>query len=146
MTKLQRITAKIEADKELQKGIAKLSWYDTERFIKDALKYISAIKNGRMINCIGNVSSSGMSRTIKFVSCEKYKYPGARFYYQNYFQLFKAFGYTEARSKDHYFSIGGCGMDMIFHTNYTNIHVLHRLGFISRKQCDHLAQQTPDTI
>jgi hypothetical protein len=60
--------------------------------------------------------------------------------------LFTILGFTKSRSNDFYFSIGGCGMDMIFHTNYTIIHRLHRLGFINKKQCDFLAQQTPTTI
>ena len=143
MTKIERITRNIENNSEIVKGIKNLNYYEVERFIEDATRYIKAIKEGRMINSIGHVSKSGMSRTIKFVSCERSK---SKNYYSNYFCMFKALGYTESRAKDHYFSIGGCGMDMIFHTNYTIIHRLSRLGFISKKECEKLAQETPQTI
>lgn len=145
MKKLERIKKNIEADKSLMKNIKNLSYYSVEMFIEDVERYIKAIKDGRMINSIGSVSRSGMSRTIKFVSMEKNKY-SKQFHVCNFYQLFKALGYTESRAKDHYFTIGGCGMDMIFHTNYTNIHKFERLGFINKKQCSSYAQMTPTTI
>ena len=98
-----------------------------------------------MICNIDSVSASGMSRTIKFLSCEKSKREN-RFMYLNYFVLFRVLGYTVAGKYGSYFRVSGCGMDMIFHTNYTIIHKLQRLGFISKKQCNHLAQQTPTVI
>lgn len=143
--KTQNILLAIESSKELSKAIQKNSHYSNEQFISDAKRYLLAIKKGTMINSIGSVSSSGMSRTIKFLAPEYNKY-SKRYQYCNFFAFFKALGFNEARSKDHYFSIGGCGMDMIFHTNYTIVHRLHRLGFINKKQCDILAQQTPSTI
>ena len=45
-----------------------------------------------------------------------------------------------------YFTIGGCGMDMIFHTNYTIIHRLYKLGFMTKKECEKLCQMTPSII
>lgn len=141
----KNLIQRIESDKELIKNISKVGYYSPEQFVNDAKRYIKAIKEGRMINVIGSVSSSGMSRTIKFAAPEMNKY-SKRMQYCNFFCLFKALGYNEARSKDGYFSIGGCGMDMIFNTNYTIIHRLHRLGFISKKVCSHLAQQTPTTL
>lgn len=146
MTKIERIKSKIENEKWLVKNIYKMTYFDIDDFIRTGMTYIKAIKEGRMINSIGSVSSSGMSRTIKFMSTEKSKTGGMEYFHRNYWAFFKALGYTEARSKDGYFSIGGCGMDMIFDTNYRNIHYLHRWGFISRKQCDRLAQMTPNTI
>ena len=143
--KTQTVLKAINNDKQILKSIEKLNHYSIEQFVSDAKRYIKAIKSGTMINSIGSVSSSGMSRTIKFVAPEYNKYI-KRYQYCNFYAFFKVLGYSEARSKDHYFSIGGCGMDMIFHTNYTNIHKLHRLGFINKKQCDFLAQQTPTTI
>jgi hypothetical protein len=143
--KTQKIIAAIESSKELSKAIKSSSYYSNEQFISDAKRYIQAINKGTMINSIGSVSNSGMSRTIKFLAPEYNKYT-KRYQYCNFFAFFKALGFNEARSKEHYFSIGGCGMDMIFHTNYTIIHRLHRLGFITKKPCDFLAQQTPQTI
>lgn len=145
MTKLERITKKIESSKDFSKSIEKVSYYSVEQFINDAMRYINAIKDERMINSIGSVSSSGMSRTIKFLSCEK-KNGSSGFMYLNYFAFFQSLGYSCAGKYNDYFRVNGCGMDMIFHTNYTNIHKLQRLGFITRKQCDKLAQLTPTTI
>jgi hypothetical protein len=141
--KTVKLLATIEANKEIQKRISdKLKYYDSSQFVNDASRYIQAIKENRMINVIKSVSGSGMSRVIKFTSCEK----GTNNYYQsNYNCLFIALGYTEAKNRDG-FTIGGCGMDMIFHTNYTIIHRLGRLGFLNKKQVETLAQRTPNTI
>jgi hypothetical protein len=85
-----------------------------------------------------------MSRNIKFTSNEL---SGNKIYYQRqYYFLFKVLGYTESRNKDSYFTIVGCGMDMIFNTNYNIIHSLYTLGFISKDLCATLAQKTPTTI
>tara|TARA_R110002051_G_scaffold9355_2_gene37124 strand:+ start:265 stop:696 length:432 start_codon:yes stop_codon:yes gene_type:complete len=143
MTKLEKITQNINNNKELLKSIDKNTYYSVENFINDANNYIKAIKQGRMINSIDSVSSSGMSRTIKFLSCEKSK---TNFYYRNYFGFFLALGYTPKNDRSNYFRISGCGMDMIFHTNYTIIHRLTRLGFLTKKECSILAQKTPSTI
>jgi hypothetical protein len=148
MKKIDKLIHNVENNKELTNKMKSFNYYDAERFVEDALRYIKAIKESRMICSIGSVSASGMSRTIKFVSIEKNKYKnsGALHYTSNYFQFFKALGYTESRSKEHYFQIGGCGMDMVFHTNYTIIHRLHRLGFITKDECSRLAQCTPNVI
>jgi len=129
--------------KWLLKNIEKQSYYDVDQFFGDAQRYVKAIKEGRVICSIGSVSRSGMSRTIKFLECAK---STNRYFYMNFFAFFKALGYTEARAKDHYFTISGCGMDMIFHTNYTNIHYLHNLSIINKTQCASLAQMTPTYI
>jgi hypothetical protein len=93
---------------------------------------------------IGSVSSSGMSRTIKFLAPEKNIKRG-EYQYLNFFAFFRILGYTPVKDS-HYFRINGCGMDMVFHTNYSIIHKLHRLGFITKKQCEQLAQATPQVI
>lgn len=146
MTKKERIIKNIMADKEVMKQIDQYSYYTTERFHADCVRYIKAIKEGRVICSIGSVSSSGMSRTIKFLECSRNVSFPNKYYYYNFFALFRALGFTQARSSRDYFSISGCGMDMIFHTNYTIIHKLHRLGFIDKKQCSSLAQDTPTVI
>jgi hypothetical protein len=139
-------TPTVLKDKELQKRIEKMDYYNVDSFKSDAKRYIKAIQDNRMVCLIKSVSSSGMSRTIKFCAPEKNKYNKGRFQYCNFYQFFKAMGYNESRSKDSCFTIGGCGMDMIFHTNYTIIHRLHRIGMLTKKQCDYLAQQTPTTL
>jgi hypothetical protein len=125
-------------DKEVLKAISKNEYYSQERFIEDAKAYIKAIKERRMLCVITNVSPSGMSRSLKFHSYEKS-------YYRQYWAFFKALGYREAKDRNA-FVINGCGMDMIFHTNYTIIHRLFRLGFITKVECDDLAQQTPTNL
>ena len=143
-TKKEKIEKAISENKEISKAINSNLYYRTEQFIADANDYISAIKQGRMICNIASVSASGMSRNIKFLSCEKT--PQRGFYYRNYWTFFKTMGYSEARNSRDLFTIGGCGMDMIFHTNYTIIHRLYRLGFMTKAQCKTLCQQTPTII
>ena len=144
-TKVEKITSAVRENKEISKYISSNNYYSVDNFISDAKRYIKAIKDKRMLCNIASVSSSGMSRNIKFLSCEhnaKYK----TYNYQNYWSFFKAMGYSEARNNRDCFSIGECGMDMIFHTNYTIIHRLFRLGFITKKECERLCQQTPTII
>ena len=133
--------SKIEANKELSKKLSTMSHYNAEQFLKDAERYIKAIKERRMICNIISVSNSGMSRNLKFLSCEKSKHD-KEYWYSNYFAFFKALGYTEAKEG---FRVNGCGM-VVFHTNYTNIHSLKNIGLISDKERRILAQMTPTVI
>ena len=130
--------------KEIEKMIKKQAFYTVDEFCRQAERYIKAIKTGRMIVNIESVSKSGMSRVMKFVSCEKNKNTG-NFQYYSYYSLFKALGYRQARNSNG-FSISGGNMDMVFNTNYEIIHDLYRLGFINKKQCDNFAQKTPTVI
>lgn len=123
----------------IQKNVSKLcKEYGTEQFIKQANSYIKAIKENRMFCIIKSVSSSGMSRKIAFYSTERNKNT-----HTNYILLFNKLGYKESRNNYGYFIVNGCGMDMIFHTHNSIIKDLNRLGFISKKQCEILVQQTP---
>jgi hypothetical protein len=145
MTKKEGFLKELNSDrfKWLLKNIEKQDYYSVDQFYNDCERYVKAIKDGRIICSIGSVSSSGMSRTIKFLECSKGR---NRYNFMNFFSFFKALGYSDARSRDHYFKIQGCGMDMIFHSNYTNIHYMERLRIIGKKQCTDLAQQTPTVI
>lgn len=131
--------ANIESSKEIQSKMKGLKYYENANFLSDAKQYVKAIKNGSMFCVIQSVSNSGMSRVINFYSSAKSK--DGRFYYRNYNCFFIALGYTETKEG---FRISGCGMDMIFHTNYSIIHSLFRLGIINKKQCSQLAQNTPN--
>jgi len=119
----------------------------SEIFINNAKRYIKAIKEGRMICSIGSVSKSGMSRTIKFLEMTKSKTFSneTRHYLSNFYQFFDTLDYNPVKDSD-YFRIGGCGMDMIFHTNYTIIHKLGRMGFIDKATTETLAQRTPAIV
>ena len=118
-------------------NIDRVKYYSSEEFYTDALIYIKALEKGRMICNIDTVSRSGMSRTLKFVSCEKNK--GGGCYYRNYWRFFKVMDYQEIKNSD-YFRIAGCGMDMVFNTNYDIIYLLQKIGFMSKKQCNKLCQ------
>jgi len=125
---------------QLIKDIAKIKYYSIEQFDADAKRYIKAIKERRMICIIHSVSTSGMTRNLSFFAQEKSHYNN-EFNTLNFNQLFRVLGYREAKREG--FIINGCGMDMVFHTNYTNIHDLFRLGYITKKVCSVLAQKTP---
>jgi hypothetical protein len=140
-----KLKAKIEENKELFKSINKVSYYTLDNFINDAQCYVKAIKEHRMICVIDSVSNSGMSRNIHFHSSEKNR-TKKDYYTRQYFAFFKAMGYTPTNSRSDAFRISGCGMDMIFHTNYTIIQRLTRLGMLNKKQCATLAQQTPTVL
>ena len=148
MKKIDRIIKNIESDKDLIKRINKDSYVynpnnSIDSFIENAERYIKAIKQKRILCSIDSVSRSGMSRTIKFMECAKIDGRN-EFIYLNFHSFFDMMGYNPDRNG--YSRITGCGMDMIFYTNYTIIHRLHKLGFITRKQCDILAQNTPQVI
>lgn len=130
----------IEANKEIQKNLKKLNYYDANQFIKDAKAYIKAIKERRMLCVIKSVSNTGMSRVIKFSAPQKSN--DGKFYYRQFNCLFITLGYTQAKNQDG-FRISGCGMDMIFHTNYCIIHDLFRLGLLTEEEKRTLAQETP---
>ena len=120
---------------ELNKAIGKISYYELVDFERDVNDYIKAIKERSMLCVIKSVSKSGMSRVLAFHS-----YQGGS--YRQYNNLFTVLGFKESTSRNG-FKIGGCGMDMIFHTNYTIIHKLCSLGYITKEECNVLAQQTP---
>jgi hypothetical protein len=117
---------------------------DIETFIDHAKRYIKAIKDNRVICSIGSVSKSGMSRTIKFVELAKNDTSGQH-QVLNFYQFFEALGYSPVKNSD-YFRIGGCGMDMIFYTNYQIMNDLRRIGLISKDECSTLSQKTPSVI
>ena len=112
----------------------------TDDLIMNAKRYIKAVKERRVICSIGSVSSSGMSITIKFLEM-----PRKGGYLLNFYNLFDVLGYTKIKDSD-YFRISGCGMDMVFNTNYNIIHELKHMGFISKKTASSLCQETPQVV
>jgi len=142
MKKIEIIIKNVNSDKELMGRINKESYSDVNYFVAHANRYIKAIKEGRVINSIGSVSKSGMSRTLKFLECSK---NGKGYSYYNFYLLFRLLGFTKVNDSD-FFRVYGCGMDMIFDTNYRIIHTLHRCGILNNKECASLAQMTPPVI
>ena len=131
----------IELSADVKKAIKKNSYYSAEEFIKDAETYISAIKDGRMLCVVKTVAKSGLSRVLTFHSLEGIESK----YYRSYRSFFEAMGYKESRSKEG-FTVSGCGMNMIFHTNYSIMHDLRRMGFITESEAETLCQKTPTNL
>ncbi len=142
MKKVEKIAINIANNKELTKRIEGNKYYSVDQFISDANTYIRATKEGRMMCSIHSVSGSGMSRSLSFHSFEPGK---GRGYYRQYWSLFKALGYSEIKGNNA-FRINGSGMDMVFHTNYSNMRRFFNLGFIDKATCDKLAQSTPTIL
>lgn len=126
--------------KDYEKAIVKIPYYSIGQFKKDCLAYKKAIKDGRMICSIESVGKSGMIRTIRFSSCEKSIFGG--YCYRYYYNLFDVMGFRKSKIKG-YFVVGGCGMNMIFATNYSNIRQLVKLKLCTEKEGEILAQKTP---
>ena len=124
-------------------NVKKYGSSEVSQFTQSAKRYIKAIKQGRVICNIENVSRSGMSRNLKFLECSGTIKNG--FNYLNFWSLFKDLGFTTLQNRQS-FKINGYGMDMVFHTNYQIMHQLQSLGFISKKECEILAQKTPNVI
>ena len=144
MTKKEKILQNINADKQLCKAIGPHTYYDANDFYNAAVRYVKATKDRRMCCSIASVSYSGMSRTMRFVELSKSR--GKGYQVLNFWMLFKCLGFTPARSNDGYFSISGCGMDMVFNTHYEIVRELYRLGFLTKAQCQDLEQITPHVI
>ena len=136
----QEILNNVNSNKELQKNFKKLYGFTSEDFIRNAERYIKACKENRIFCIIHSVSKSGMSRKLSFKEAN-FNNEG-KGYFLNFTALFTALGYSE-RNKDGKFTVNGCGMDMVFHTNYSIIHNLYNLGMLTKEECDTLAQNTP---
>ena len=128
----------IKLSAEVKKRITKESYYSETDFVNDAKAYIAAVKSGRILYTVTrtSVSKSGMSRNISVKSFEGKMTEG---YYRNYIGFLRALGYKIDFFG--YVKISGCCMNMLFYTNHNIIHALHRMGFLSKKECDTLAQK-----
>lgn len=141
MKKIERVKKNIENDKEIMKQLDKELYYNINDFISDVNVYIKAVKEGRILYHVGTVSKSGMSRTILIQSCERRSYNGKTSYgYRQYIMMLKVTGYTVIRGWHDTIRVYGCGMNMLFATNYNLIHKFYKLGFINKSQCEKLCQ------
>ena len=139
---VSQVINQIMEDKDLKKNIL-TKGAGMQSFIEDAQDYILALKERRMLCVIQSVSSSGMSRNLSFYSCEKYEHHDG-YYYRNYRALFKSLGYSEAKNGG--FTIRGCGMDMVFHTNYSICSTLRQIGLLTAEEFGKLSQSTPPVL
>lgn len=141
MNRKDRILKNVSENKALMRQIEKVGHYSTDQFIYDAEAYIKAIRQHRMLCLIKSVSKSGMSRVLEFHSCEKSDL-NEQYRYRQFICLFLALGYSQVKDSGG-FRVNGCGMDMVFHTNYSIIRNLWRLGFLTKEECVILEQETP---
>ena len=130
----------VNSKKELQRNFKKLYSFDSEDFIRNAERYIKACKENRIFCVIHSVSKSGMSRKLSFNEAT-FNSEG-RGNFLNFTALFTALGYSD-RNKNGEFTVKGCGMDMVFDTNYNIIYNLYSLGMMTKEECETLAQNTP---
>ena len=128
---------KVELKKEMIKALESMDHYTQEDFIRDTNIYIKALKSGRLQYRVTNVSKSGMSRDILISSYEGSMNKG---YYRNYTLMLEVLGHKFASKYSSEIKISGCGMNMLFATNYNIIHTFKRIGLINQKSCDVLAQ------
>lgn len=92
-------------------------------------RFIKALKEQRIVVSIPHVSSSGMSRIIRFREIGKYKSSGKYHYIIYQFDwFFEHLGYCYDKNWDG-IKVGGCGMDMVFHTLYSVCGTLKHYGF-----------------
>lgn len=116
-----------------------------QQFEEEAKQYISAIEQNRVICFIHGVSRSGMSRRMSFKACEPVHKKVKAYYYSGLNQFISvASGYR--LNKDYELVVEGCGMDMVFNTNYNVINELQRIGYLSKKRAENLAQKTPTSV
>lgn len=120
---------------EMIKEVEKNKYYNVEMFEKDCNAYIEAVKSGRILYNVEHVSASGMSRKITIKSFEGTMEKG---YYRNYFAMLEIFGYK--MNKDYTITVKGCGMNMLFATNYDLINQMFKMELLDKETCDTLAQ------
>jgi hypothetical protein len=73
------------------------------------------------------------------VSCEKDERFDKTYHYRTYYAFLKALGYTFVKESTN-IRVKGCGMNMLFATNYNIISDLYHLGLITKEEAV-IAQQ-----
>lgn len=128
---------KVQLTKEIIKTLDNMDYYNQEDFIRDCNVYIKALKSGRLQYRVTNVSKSGMSRDILISSFEGSINKG---YYRNYTLMLEVLGFRFTSKYSSEIKVSGCGMNMLFATNYNIIHTFKNIGLINKKTCDVLSQ------
>ena len=127
----------INLTKEMIKRLESNEYYSKEDFINDCKTYIKALKSGRLQYRVTNISKSGSSRDILISSFEGSMTKG---YYRNYINMLEVLGLNFVSKYSSEIRVKGCGMNMLFATNYNIIHTFKNIGLINNKQCETLAQ------
>ena len=111
-------------------------------FMVNAKRYIQAARESRLIITVHSIAPSGMSRKVSLYSLEKQK--GEK---RHWVCSFNHFARLTGKTIDGNSNIvlQGCGTDLLWELNYDIINGLQRLGFISKKEAEVLAQRKPHT-
>lgn len=128
----------ITLTKDIEKKLSKEEYYSKEMLLNDIQDYIKALKEGRLQYLVRNVSQSGMSRTILIQSCEQSKTNNS-FYFRQYSRMFEMLNYK--LDKDYNIRVSGCGMNMLFATNYYLIQMFKSMNIITDAEAKILAQK-----
>ena len=128
----------IKLSKEIEKNLYKMEYYTKDDFVNDCKCYIKALKSGLLQYRVTNVSKSGMSRDIFIQSYEGTMTQG---YFRTYFNMLLVLGYKEASKYSNDIKVNGCGMNMLFATNYDIVRDFKIMGFIKDKECKLLSQK-----
>ena len=122
---------------EINKNLEKMSFYSKEDLLKDCKCYIKALKAGRVQFRVTHVSKSGMSRNIFIQSFEGKMTKG---YYRTYSNMLKALGFSIVKNSND-IRVSGCGMNMLFSTNYEIMYSFLSMGIIKKRTCKILSQK-----
>ena len=128
----------ITLSKDIEKRLSKEEYYSKEMLLNDIEDYIKALKEGRLQYLVMNVSSNGMNRNILIQSCEQSKTTN-NFYFRKYSRMFEMLNYK--LDKDYTLRFSGCGMKMLFATNYYLIQTFKSMNIISELEAEILAQK-----
>ena len=128
----------ITLSKDTEKRLSKEEYYTKEMLLDDIQDYIKALKEGRLQYLVMNVSQSGMNRNILIQSCEQNK-TNNNFYFRQYSRMFEMLGYK--LDKDYKIRVSGCGMNMLFATNYYLIQTFKSMNIITDAEANILAQK-----
>ncbi len=137
----------INSDPEISKRLKRENFTNAEDLAENFLRYVRAVRDGRAFVRIESVAKSGMSRVMAFyeMAPTEERSDGRKFMLLNFRQMFRLLGYTFPPNREG-FRVDGCGMDMVFHVNYSTMHTLERLGVITAKERATLAQMTPPVV
>lgn len=101
------------------------TYLKSEEGMRNAERFIKALKEHRIIASVKHVSQSGMSRDIFFGEVQTVD---KRPYIYQFNWFLKNIGYRYNDS-DHTIKVGGCGMDMVFSTIHSATSTLEYYGF-----------------